>query len=149
MAKVDLSPNDIQRLRALAVVLIAETDAMPSPANVEGYDAILVRAVAACGHSPADIAASIEALADRMDWTAAEALARNAPALFAIASQIVSAAYYMAPAVLAALGFPEDRRHPAEVEEFVEEYETGIFDPVVNSLPRYRDIGVVQKGNVP
>lgn len=150
MAKIDLSDTDVACMAALANILIAGTGTMPSPAAIEGYNDLLRRAVAACGHPSPDIRAGIDAIPAQLDWVSAEAFARDKPEHFAIVSQMASAAYYMAPVVLDLLGFPTDRRHPAEVEEFVEEYETGIFDRVMSSAPRYRDVdeGLAQQGLV-
>lgn len=136
-----LSDEDVARLHAIADVLIEGTDAMPAPSAIDGYDVFLRRAVAACGHGAEALRVAIDAMPAAPDRASVEAFARDSGADFAIVGQMVSAAYYMAPEVLARLGFPADRRQPAEVEDFVNEYETGIFDPVINMAPRYRDVG--------
>ncbi len=74
-----------------------------------------------------------DALADAKAYAAAD------PARFDIAATIASGAYFMSPMVLERLGYPLERRHPAGVEEFAEEYETGILDPVIARGPRFRD----------
>ena len=46
----------------------------------------------------------------------------------------------MAPAVLQKLGYPLSREHPAGMEDFLAEYETGVLDAVIGRGPRYRDV---------
>lgn len=131
--------EQIARLRALAAVLIPATADMPAADTLPGFDALLRTAVRACGYPLADIALSLDALPPAIDWDGAKAFATAQPDAFTIASTLASAAYYMAPPVLAKLKFPVERQHPAEVEEFVEEYETGILDAVSERGPRFRD----------
>ncbi len=129
----------IAGLRALAAVLIPGTAGMPSIDELPAFDALLRTAVRACGYPAADLAASLDAIPQAIDWDAAKAFASAQPGAFAIASTLASAAYYMAPPVLGKLRFPIERQHPAEVEEFVDEYETGILDAVTGRGPRFRD----------
>ena len=133
------SDDQIARLRALAAVLIPGTAEMPAADQVPGFDALLRTAVRACGYPATAIAASLDALPATIEWDAVKAFAAGEPDVFAIASTLASAAYYMAPPVLGKLKFPIERQHPAEVEEFVEEYETGILDAVSARGPRFRD----------
>lgn len=129
----------IAGLRALAAVLIPATPAMPGAADLAAFDTLLQTAVNACGYAAQDIAVSLDAIPQPIDWDIAKRFATEHAGAFAIASTLASAAYYMAPAVLGKLKFPIDRQHPAEFDEFVEEYETGILDPVTERGPRFRD----------
>ena len=134
----------IARLRSLASVLIPATPAMPGISDLATFDTLLQTAVRACGYTAQDIAMSLDAIPQSVDWDGAKAFAASNPRAFAIAGTLASAAYYMAPAVLAKLKFPTERQHPAEVEEFVEEYETGILDAVTERGSRFRDPDLVQ-----
>ncbi len=133
------SDGRIARLRALAGVLIPATAEMPAADALADIDALLRTAVRACGYPPGEIALALDAIPQPIDWVGAKAFAAGRPDAFAIAGTLASAAYYMAPPVLGKLKFPIERRHPAEVEEFVEEYETGILDAVIERGPRFRD----------
>lgn len=133
-----ITPLDLRRLRSLAAVLLPESGEMPGIGRLEGFDALLQRAVKACGYPEETLRQALDRLADAIDWESARALKRERPQHFDPLSVLVSAAYYMAPEVLAKLKFPTDRRHPAGVEEFLEEYETGILDPVIERGPRFR-----------
>ena len=50
---------------------------------------------------------------------------------FDIVSVVVAGAYFMSRQVLDKLGHPRERRHSAGVEEFAEEFGTGVRDPVI------------------
>lgn len=139
MTGATASDEQIARLRALAAVLLPGTAEMPAADALPTFDALLRTAVRACGYSGAEIAMSLDALPETLDWDTTKTFAAGEPDVFAIASTLVSAAYYMAPPVLRTLKFPIERQHPAEVEDFVEEYETGILDAVTERGPRFRD----------
>ena len=123
----------------LAAILVPGNTVMPPVERIHGFADLLRTAIKACGYPNSELRASLDALQLKIDWAGAAALAANRPQEFRIASVLVSAAYYMDPEVLAKLGYPADRQHPAELEEFVAEYETGILDAVAARGPRYRD----------
>ncbi len=131
--------DQIARLRALATVLIPGTADMPGVEALPMFDALLHTAIMACGYPSEAMSASLDALPRAIDWDSASGYAAARPDAFAIASTLVSAAYYMAPPVLEKLKFPIERKHPAAVEDFMEEYETGILDAVSQRGPRFRD----------
>lgn len=139
MTGVTATRDQVARLRTLAVVLIPATAEMPAADAVPGYDTLLEAAVRACGYPAAAISQSLDALPETIDWDTARAFAVAEPDVFAVASTLVSAAYYMSPTVLRGLRIPVERQHPAEVEDFIEEYETGILDAVSERGPRFRD----------
>lgn len=139
MSDITLTPSDIAKLRGLATVLIPGTDAMPSIDELQTFDALLQTSVKACGYSDDNIRRALDAIAPEMDWAAAKALRSDMPESFEALSVFVSASYYMAPEVLGRLKFPIDRRHPAGPEDFLEEFETGILEPVMERGPRFRD----------
>ena len=139
MTGATATDDQIASLRALAIVLIPGTVEMPAIDALPNFETLLRTAVRACGYPPMDIAASLDAIPQAIDWDSARTFASAHPDAFAIASMLATAAYYMAPPVLEKLKFPIQRQHPAEVEEFMEEYETGILDVVTERGPRFRD----------
>ena len=139
MTSMALGEKDIEDLVRLAKVLIPPTAIMPGVDAIERYEDLLRSAVRACGHPEDQIRAAIGRIPADGKWDSAKAFASEAPGLFHIASEMVSAAYYMAPAVLKALNFPTDRRQPAGQEEFADEYLTGILNAVIERGPRFRD----------
>ncbi len=129
-----------EKLTALAAILIPSGARLPAADAVASFDEYLDRATLASGWSNEEILKAIKAMPDPVDWGSAKTMATDQPENFAMLSHIVSAAYYMAPDVLQSLGFPESRQHPAGVEDFVDELETGILEKVMNSEKRYRDV---------
>ncbi len=138
---IGATANDdrIAGLHALAHVLIPGTADMPGVDALPAFDALLRTAVQACGYPVEELATSLEAIPRPIDWDTAKAFAASEPRAFDIVSTLATAAYYMAPQVLGKLRFPVDRQHPADVEEFLEEYETGILDAVTARGPLFRD----------
>jgi hypothetical protein len=139
MTDLTLSEADLANLTRFATALIPATDRMPAASAIEGYDALLQSAVKACGYALEDMRAALDRAAVCGDLVSAKAFAAADPASFEIASTIVSGSYFMSPVVLDRLGYPAERRHPAGPEEFLEEYETGILEPVIARGPRFRD----------
>ena len=141
MSELVLGTTDVERLTRLAAVLIPGTAAMPPAGEVASFDALLRTAVKACGYTDGEVRAALDSIAPDIDWGGAQRLSADDPASFGIAALLVSAAYYMAPAVLEKLNYPAERRHPAGHDDFAEEYMTGVLDAVTDRGPRYRDPG--------
>jgi hypothetical protein len=135
-----LTSDQCERLARLAAALIPAARDMPAAYDVAGFSTLITNAARASGYTDQQVAAAVEGIPASCDLASAEAFAKTEPANFHIASTLVSAAYFMAPEILDKLGFPADRRQPAEVEDFVNEYETGILDAVTERGPRYRDV---------
>lgn len=139
MTDLDLSNDQVGRLTALAEVLVPGTATMPAPAALDAWEGLVRRAVRACGHGAELILRAVDGVDPAVDWDAAQAFATKDPEAFQVASQLVSAAYYMAPAVLAEIKYPTERRHPPRSEDFADEFTTGVLEPVMRRDPRYRD----------
>lgn len=139
MTDLTLDAGQLSRLSRFASVLIPAAANMPAAADVDGYAALLQLAVKASGYSVADLSAAVAGVPESDALADAKAYAAADPARFDIAATIASGAYFMSPMVLERLGYPLERRHPAGVEEFADEYETGILDPVIARGPRFRD----------
>lgn len=135
-----LSDEAAGKLVRLADVLIPGDGDMPAAGALPDLPELLRTAVAACAFSETEVHLALESLDRDVDWNGAKALADARPEAFHILGTLASAAYFMAPAVLAVLKFPMQRHHPAEVEDFVTEYETGILDPVTERGQRFREV---------
>jgi hypothetical protein len=139
MRKVTINLSDRERLIRIGDALIPAGQAFPQFGNVRDIHALLERAASACGYAPEVIEGALQALGEIKGLGDARRFHDYRPEHFAVLSLIVSGAYYMSPDVLALMDYPVERRHPAGMEEFLEEYETGIVDPVVNRGPQYVD----------
>ena len=112
---------------------------MPGVHEIASFSELVRTAVKACGYDDVEVRLALEAIPPEVDWNGARTFAAERPQVFHVASTLASAAYYMAPQVLDRLGYPVERQHPADVEEFLAEYETGIIDPVTKRGRRYLD----------
>jgi hypothetical protein len=139
VSSLTIASTDIAKLTNLAAVLIPGTSDMPAVDQLADFASQLQIAVNACGYSEAQIRATLEVLQPGIDWNSAKVFATDRPEEFHIASLLVSAAYFMEPVVLAKLGYPTDRQHPADLDEFATEYESGILDAVTARGSIFRD----------
>lgn len=139
MSDLTLTDHDIATLTRLGAVLVPGDAVAPSAAEVPGFDALLRSAVKACGYQDAKFRAAIDAIPANADWSTTRAFTAADPSSFDMVSVLITGAYFMSPFVLGRLGYPLERRHPAGIEEFAEEYETGVLDPVISRGPRFRD----------
>jgi hypothetical protein len=103
------------------------------------FESLIQVAVKACGYTDEQIDVAIKRIPVDVTWESAKLYSEQAPADFNVAATLASAAYLMAPPVLECLNFPVDRKHPADMEEFLEEYDTGILEAVTDRGPRFRN----------
>ena len=141
MTQISLPLELWPKLLGLASVLIPGAPDMPPPQDIADFEKLLRTAVSAGAWDRSIIVDAVSEIPENVTWEGAKSMALASPDSFHIASKLVSAAYFMAPAVLRSLGYPADRRQPADVEEFVEEYETGIYEKVTDRGPRFRSTG--------
>ncbi|MES2433454.1 MAG: hypothetical protein V4586_06470 [Pseudomonadota bacterium] len=132
MTKIMLSIDDLTKLKSLGDILIPASEGMAGFSAVSDIERLLQLATTASGTAPQMVAA-IRDLPSVANLAEAKTFAQNAPAAFAVLAQVISGAYYMAREVLIALNYPLERRNPAGVSDFADEYMTGIVDPVVEN----------------
>ncbi|MFJ2684369.1 hypothetical protein ACIOYV_11590 [Pseudomonas sp. NPDC087342] len=138
MSRVSISSEATNALTSLAKVLIPGTDTMPAIDQLPMFESLIQVAVKSCGYTDEQIELAISNIPGDVDWVSAKKYSEEMPESFNIAATLASAAYLMAPPVLEGLKFPTDRRHPADVEDFLQEYDTGILEEVTNRGPRFR-----------
>jgi hypothetical protein len=138
MSTLDLNPTEVERCIRLAEVLIPGTETMPAVTSLPSFEGLLRTAVRACGFKDESIRKAIAALPSAVTWDNVKRFANESEENFHITAVLVSAAYYMAPQVLACLSYPVNRRYPARADEFAEEFGTGILDSVMEREPFHR-----------
>jgi hypothetical protein len=138
MTRIELEETQLTQMASLAAVLIPGTSTMPAVGELANYETFLRRAVRACGYETNDLLDAVNAIPQEPTWDSVSTWASEEPARFAIASQLVSSAYYMTPTALKGLGYPVERRQPAKPDDFAEEFMTGILDPILESELRFR-----------
>jgi hypothetical protein len=124
------------RLAALADVLIpaAEGHLSASQADVGGQG--LDQVLATCP----ELAGGLRALLDRAsDQNADEAVAhlhRNDPAIFGVLAEFAAGAYFLNPAVRAAIGY--SGQTPRPIDPTPDYLENGLLESVIRRGPIYR-----------
>jgi hypothetical protein len=126
----ELTREQLDRVRAVASVLIPGSPASSPAAGIEDLDDLLQHAAVALDSEARTLAAAIEALPDEASWESVSDFAAADPSSFEQISLLVVGAYFMSPSVLASLGLPTGERRPANREQAVDELSTGILDPV-------------------
>ncbi len=133
MTKSMLSTEELEKLKRLGDVLVPPSDKMPGFSAVSEIDRLLQTAAIASGYTQHEITAAFHDLPVFSDLAGAKGFAEAAPVSFDLLARLVSGSYYMAREVLVALNYPLERRNPAGVSDFADEYMTGIVDPVIEN----------------
>jgi hypothetical protein len=133
---VNLGPTDRAVLAGLADVLIPAGDGMPSASAAavaeEGLNLVLA-AVPSLEASLADVLARARG---RDPAEVVASLARTDPAAFGILTEVVTAAYFMNPAVREAVGYTG--QGPSPIDPRVDYMEDGLLESVIKRGPIYR-----------
>jgi hypothetical protein len=138
------SAEERAALGAVADALIPPHGEFDSPSRVPGFDRWLERALAARSDALEEVFAAalpIVALASAERRGALEEYSREDPAGFHLLSSVVAGAYLMIPEVRKAIGYPGQRRHPAQFDEAANQIMDGILDPVIERGPAYTSAG--------
>lgn len=130
-ATVGLSRAHLDRVRAVAAVLLPGSAESPAAVALPDFDELVQRAAAALDGDDRDLIAAIEALPEEPSWEGLSAFAELEASSFEQISLLLVGAYFMSPAVLASLSLPTGERRPARPEQVVDELSTGILDPVI------------------
>ena len=134
-----LTDGDLERLAALAGILLPARGKMPAPHDIVTFRDLLAKTATASGLSRDEVQAAMATMPPRLEWESVQQFATEHPQHFENLALLASGAYVMAPLVLERLGFPEDRRNPAGPLDAADEYETGILEPVIRRGSCFRD----------
>ena len=126
----NLSPEQLDRVRLTAAMLLPGTAQCPAPEAVSGFDELLQRAAVALGGEGRALGAAIEALPVELSWANLSDFADRDPSSFELVSLLAIGAYFMSPTVLSSLGIPTGKRRPANPEQVVDELGGGLLDAV-------------------
>lgn len=141
-----LSRQHLDRIRALAGVILAGSSESPAPGDLSDFDQLVLRATAALDGEATAIEAAVSALPEEISWASVSAFAEREPASFELVSLLVVGAYFMASPVLASLGVPTGQRRPANREQVVDELGEGLLDSVLERGSPIRTLEDVNSG---
>jgi hypothetical protein len=144
----ELSDAERAALGEVADALIPPRGDFASPSKVPGFDQWLDRALAARSDALEEVVATalrFAAIAPEARLEALHAYSEVDPPGFHLLSSVVAGAYLMIPEVRAAIGYPGQRRHPAQFDEAASQIMDGILDPVIERGPAYTPAGTEAK----
>ena len=127
-----LSPQQVDRVRATASILLASPSESPALDALPDVDRLLQQAAVALGNKGPALAAAIDALPQQPSWENLSAFAEEDPESFELVALLAVGAYFMSPSVLDSLGRPSGVRRRANPEQVVDELSTGILDAVLD-----------------
>ena len=123
-------------LAALADVLIPAGDGMPSASAAAVAEAGLDQVLAAVPSLATGLADVLARAAGRDPAEVVATLARSDRAAFGILTEVVTAAYFMNPAVRRAVGYAG--QGPSPLDPRVDYMEDGLLESVIKRGPIYR-----------
>lgn len=133
-----LSHAERETFRRIADHLVPEAEGMPAASRVDVHGAGLDRVLELRPELEATFRGALAAVAGLDAEAAARFLGDNEPAAFATVALVASSAYYMAPEVHAALGYPGQRSRPVMPEEEGDYLVDDLLQPVIDRGPIYR-----------
>jgi hypothetical protein len=131
MSPAALDEREVDRLRAVAAVLIPGDGEAPAALDVPEFDELLQRAAVALSIELPALHEAIEHLPGEIDQTTLAAFHENDPARLSLIGVAVSGAYFMAPVAREALGYPVGPRSAPPFDLAAEELAGGILEPVI------------------
>lgn len=138
MTPSPLSTEELDRLRAIAAVLIPGLGASPPATDLPDLDELLSRAAAALGRELPALRDGIARVPAEVDWAAIVRLADEDPTAFDVIGAVVAGAYFMSPTVLRTIGYPTGPRSAAPFDLAADELASGILSPVQTRGSRVR-----------
>jgi hypothetical protein len=127
-----LGNEQLTRVCATAAILLAGSGNSPAPGSLPEFEALVQRAANALWRESSALEEAIARLPAELTWDSLSAYADAEPESFELLALVVVGAYFMSPAVLAALGLPTGDRRPAPLEQAVDELSSGILDAVLD-----------------
>jgi len=125
-----LTRDQLDRVRAVAAVLLPGTPAATPAAELADLDDLVQHAAVALDGEDRALDAALAALPPEPTWASLSAFAAADPSSFEQVALLAVGAYFMSPSVLASLGLPTGERRPADREQVVDELSTGVLDAV-------------------
>ena len=126
-----LSPHQLDRLRALASVLLPGSDESPAAGDLADFDQLVSQAVGALSGEFAAVRSAIEALPSAITQDSASSFSESDPKSFELVSLVLVGAYFMAAPVKISLGLPTVPRRAPSREQIVDELSDGLLDLVL------------------
>jgi hypothetical protein len=139
-----LSPGQIDRLHALANVLLPGSHPSPAASDLADFDQLLSQAVGALGREFPAITAALETLPTVITRDSVLGFSERDPKSFELISLVLVGAYFMAAPVKGPLGLPTGPRYAPSFEQIADELGDGLLDPVLDRASPIRTLDDVR-----
>lgn len=126
-----LSDVHVDRVRAVAGILLRDPTDSPSPDDLSDFTDLVQRAAGALSREHDALEQAIEQLPSHICWDSVASYAADEPEGFELLALLIVGAYFMSPTVTVALGLPIGERRAAPPEQAVDELSSGIMDAVL------------------
>jgi hypothetical protein len=133
-----LTERERETFRRIADHLVPEAEGMPSASQVGVHACGLDRILSLRPELEGELRRALDAATDLEGASAARFLNGNDPEGFGTVALIASSAYYMAPEVHVALGYPGQQSRPVAPEEEGDYLVDDLLQPVIDRGPIYR-----------
>lgn len=125
-----LNSDELAVLRRVASILLPGDEQSPAAADISGLDALIEQAAAALGREIVALRTALGLLPEDIGWDSLRSFAGDHPDDFEIVSAVAVGAYFMAPAALSAVGYPQGARKAPRIDQAADELSSGVLDLV-------------------
>jgi hypothetical protein len=142
-----VSPDQLDRVRALAGILLPGSDPSPAARDLEDFDQLIAQAAGALRREFEAVNAAIAALPTVITQDSIAGFSESDPKSFELVSLLLVGAYFMAAPVKDALGLPVGPRYAPSFEQIADELEDGLIDPVLRRASPIRTLNDVRRAS--
>jgi hypothetical protein len=142
-----VSPDQLDRLRALAGILLPGSDPSPAARDLDNFDQLISQAAGALHREFQAVSAAIEALPTEITQHSIAGFFERDLKSFELVSLLLVGAYFMAAPVKDALGLPVGPRYAPSFEQIADELGDGLIDPVLDRASPIRTLDDVRRAS--
>jgi hypothetical protein len=135
-----LTTGEVAILRHVASVLLPGDEKSPAASDIAELDQLIGTAASALGREVVALKLALECLSGDVSWASLRSFAETHPDHFEIVSAVAAGAYFMAPAALSAIGYPQGGRKAPRIDQAADELSSGVLDLVAARESMLRDV---------
>lgn len=135
-----LTSDEVATLRRVAVTLLPGDEVSPAAADIAGLDELIQQAGVALGREIAALRSALAVSPAEIDWDTLRDFAGTHPTDFEVVAAVATGAYFMAPAALSAIGYPQGSRKAPRIDQAADELSSGVLDLVAARESMVREV---------
>lgn len=125
-----LNSDEVATLRGVASILLPGDDRAPAATDITDLDQLIQTSATAVGQEKVALIRALALLPADISWDSLRAFAETHSDDFEIVSTVAVGAYFMAPAALSAIGYPQGQRRAPRIDQAADELSSGVLDLV-------------------